>query len=62
MTKFELLHKLRNTEEVTLMELLGITSDDLVDAFLDRIDENYEYLQEQLEDRVLYGYQEDEGI
>jgi Mg2+ and Co2+ transporter CorA len=37
----EVLNKLRNTEETTLLELLELTSDDLVDAFLDRIEDNY---------------------
>lgn len=40
MDKIELLEELRNLDEITLLELLEVTSDDLVDAFLDRIDEN----------------------
>ena len=32
---------LRKVEEVTLLELLQITSDDLIDAFADRV-EDYE--------------------
>jgi hypothetical protein len=62
MNKLELLNKLRTTEETALIDLLGLTSDDIVDAFLDRIEEQEEYLQDQLEDRELHGYQEDEGI
>lgn len=57
-----LLSKLRNLDEVQLMELLNISSDDIVDAFLDRIMENEDALYEQVEDIQLYGYQEDEGI
>lgn len=40
MNKIELLDELRKVDEVTLLELLGVCSDDLVDAFLDRIAEN----------------------
>lgn len=40
MNKIELIEELRKVDEVTLMELLDLTSEDLVDAFLDRIDEN----------------------
>jgi hypothetical protein len=52
----ELLEKLRNLDEITLVELLGITSDDLVDSFLDRIDENFEYLSKELD----FGNQEEQ--
>ena len=38
--KTELIEILRTIDEVTLLELLRINSDDLVDAFLDKIHEN----------------------
>ena len=38
--KFELIEQLRQLEETTLLELLELTADDLVDAFLDKIDDN----------------------
>ena len=44
MTKQELISKLRNEEETLLVDLLNLTSDEIVDAFLDRIDDRYEYL------------------
>jgi hypothetical protein len=44
MTKTELILKLRNEEETLLIDLLNLTSTEIVDAFLDRIDERYEYL------------------
>lgn len=59
MNRAELLQKLRNTDEVLLIELLQLTSDKIVDAFLDTIEDNEEYLQDQLEEQVLNGYQED---
>ena len=40
MNKIELIESLRLLDEITLMELLNLTSDDLVDAFLDKITEN----------------------
>ena len=42
--------KLRNTEETLLIELLDLTADDIVDAFLDRISERYEYIHAQYEE------------
>lgn len=42
--------KLRKLDEVLLMELLEITSDELVDAFLDKITDRLSYLQVQVED------------
>ncbi len=40
MSRIELIAELRKLDEITLMELLQLTSDDLVDAFLDKITEN----------------------
>ena len=48
MTKTELLEKLRELDEVLLIDLLGLTSSEIVDAFLDLIDEKYDYLHDQL--------------
>ena len=50
MNKQDLLERLRQTDEVALLDLLGITSDQLVDAFLDLIDEKYEYLDKTAEE------------
>jgi len=38
--KTELIELLRGLDEITLLELLGLTSDGIVDAFLDEIHEN----------------------
>jgi hypothetical protein len=48
MNKIELLDKLRRTDEVTLMELLEINATELVDAFLDKIEDKLDYLYEQV--------------
>lgn len=39
MNKIELIEELRLIDEVTLLELLNISTQDLIDAFLDRIEE-----------------------
>lgn len=36
----DLYEMLRQLDEITLLELLGIDSDDLIDAFADRVEEN----------------------
>lgn len=40
----ELLEELRALDEVTLLELLEVTSEELVDAFLDKIADDKEKL------------------
>jgi hypothetical protein len=39
MNRGELLEALRKVDEVALLELLQLTSDDLIDAFADRVEE-----------------------
>lgn len=46
MDKFELLEELRRLDEVTLLEILQLNSDELVDAFLDKIEDNLDTLYE----------------
>ena len=50
MNKGELLEKLRKLDEVTLLEILNISSDELVDTFLDKIDERIDYLYKEVEE------------
>lgn len=51
MTFNELCYRLANRlDEVTLMELLEITADDLVSKFADRIEANFDYLVSELEE------------
>lgn len=40
MNKAELIELLRSVDEITLIELLEIDTDELIDVFLDKIDEN----------------------
>jgi hypothetical protein len=46
----DIIKKLHKLDEVLLMELLEITSTELVDAFLDKIEDRRTYLESQLED------------
>lgn len=48
MDKLELLQTLRLLDEITLLELLELNSNELVDAFLDRIEEKEDYLYEKV--------------
>ena len=47
MDKIELLEELKKMDETLLLELLEITSSELVDAFLDKIDEKIDYIYKQ---------------
>lgn len=49
-TFVELKEKLLQYDEVTLLELLDITSEELVSRFEDIIDDRYEELLEKIED------------
>ena len=47
----ELLEKLKREDEVLLLELLGISSEDLVERFVDLIAQKQDYLEELLDDQ-----------
>jgi hypothetical protein len=50
MNKLELLEKLRELDETLLLDLLEVTSSEIVDAFLDKIDEKLTYLYKEIEE------------
>ena len=50
LTLEELKEKLAGLDEITLMELLDIHSDELVEAFEDRIEDNIDKLKRMLND------------
>ena len=50
MTLYDPAEKLKKMEEVTLMETLEITSEEIVDRFLDRIEEKFDQLEIDLDD------------
>ena len=46
----ELSDKLKDMDEITLLELLNISAEDIVDRFQDTIEDNAEYLIREVED------------
>ena len=50
MNKSDLIEKLRSVDEVLLLELLEINSTEIVDAFLDKVNERLTYIYKQLEE------------
>ena len=46
----DIIEKLRYYDEITVMEMLEITSDDLVERFEDRVEDRYEYLAREMEE------------
>ncbi len=49
-TFVELKDKLKRLDEISLMELLGLTAEDLVERFDDIIEEKYDTLLQSIED------------
>lgn len=43
----ELCERLKDVDEITLMERLGITSEDLISHFMDEIEEQFESLEKE---------------
>lgn len=52
MNKLELINVLKRTEETILLELLDISSEEIVDAFLDKIDERLNYIYGQIQSKT----------
>ena len=50
LTFSELIEELYNVDEVTLVEALGLTAEDIVNKFLDRIEEHQDDLRELIND------------
>lgn len=44
----QLLEELRKVDEVTLLELLDISADDLIDTFSDKIQDRFQYIHDYL--------------
>ena len=57
-TLADIINHLRRIDEISLLEVLNISSEDIVDRFGDRIEDRYEYLREDFEDEE----DEQEGI
>ena len=50
LTFSELIEELYNVDEVTLVEALGLNAEDIVNKFLDRIEEHQDILRELIND------------
>ena len=50
LTLTDLLDKLKKIDEISLMEVLDISSEDLVDRFVDKVEERYESLLEEFDE------------
>lgn len=50
LTLVDIFNRLRRLDEITLLEILDITSEDLVDRFQDLIEDKADELEEELED------------
>ena len=42
--------RLKQLDEITLLEVLDISSEELIDRFIDKIEENYDTLEKELND------------
>jgi len=49
LTLNDVLDRLKKIDEVSLLEVLDIDSNDIVDRFIDRVEERFDDLQEELE-------------
>jgi len=59
LTFHDLVELLKREDEVTLLEVLEISSEDLIERFGDLIEERYEELTEKYQDEV-FGTEDDE--
>jgi len=50
LTFSELIEELYNIDEITLLETLGLTSEDLVNKFMDKVEEHEDMLRELIDD------------
>lgn len=57
-TLADIINHLRRIDEISLMEILEISSEDIVDRFGDRIEDKYDLLREDFEDEE----DEQEGV
>jgi hypothetical protein len=50
LTLTDVMSRLKQLDEITLLEVLDITAEDIVDRFIDKIEENYDNLERELND------------
>ena len=51
-TFYELCEDLKKLDEITLMELLNLNSEEIVDAFQDKIEDNFESLSKEINNEL----------
>lgn len=51
-TFYELCEDLKKLDEITLMELLNLTSEEIVDAFQDKIEDNFDKLSKEINNEL----------
>jgi hypothetical protein len=51
-TFYELCEDLKKLDEITLMELLNLTSEEIVDAFQDKIEDNFDRLSKEINNEL----------
>lgn len=53
LTLSDVINHLKRIDEISLLEILEISSEDIIDRFQDRIEEKYDSLREDLEEEDL---------
>jgi hypothetical protein len=51
-TFYELCEDLKKLDEITLMELLNLTSEEIVDSFQDKIEDNFDKLSKEINNEL----------
>lgn len=51
LTLTELSERLKNIDEVSLLEVLDISSEELIDRFQDRIEDRFDYLEKEFDEQ-----------
>jgi len=42
--------KLKHLDEITLLEVLDITSEEIIERFIDKVEQRYDFLEKELND------------
>lgn len=58
MTFAELVRQLKEYDELTVLELLEISAEDIVERFQDKIEDRFDYIEEQISEAETEAYSE----
>lgn len=50
LTLTDLMSKLKHLDEITLLEVLDITSEEIIERFIDKVEQRYDFLEKELND------------